>query len=103
MNSNNRKGKYSDSVNRQATVYPKEFDCLGFVPLGDNLVSSYLIQGLLNALVGKVIPSHSVVSIPELCGSEFYEGCSKETRAVLGECLVMLINKKYLEVGEREK
>lgn len=65
---------------------------ISFEVVGDNLVNTVLMNGLVEHAKGKALTVGGVLSIPEFCGENFLANLDEDERAIVGECLVKLID-----------
>ena len=66
--------------------------------VGDKLVNTALTQILLQRHGEKGLPYRTVLSIPEICGENFFDMLDDGERAAIGECLVKLIDTGRIQI-----
>jgi hypothetical protein len=69
-----------------------------FEVVDDYLVSPSIINTILKAVDGRILQGHAVLSIPAIVGQGFYENLDDDERAVVGKCILKLIDSGDIKV-----
>jgi len=69
-----------------------------FEVVGDNLVTTTLMQSLVEHTKGKAVTYRDVLSIREFCDENFLANLDEDERAVVGECLAKLIDTRRIRL-----